>query len=361
MIYLLLIISINTLFALPRFALEQGSSCVNCHVNPTGSGMRNDHGTNVYNLDELTIRKWISKGNEDWDGSITDHIQIGGEFRILSFEGNSESATFPMQADIYTKVDINKDVDFYFEKSLGSSTYDFFLLFNELPNNSWIKIGQSSINYGLIIDDHTAFIKSGNRKALHSDNKNLDKGFRDIFDPVAEKPLMFEWGMKLPNGLLMTIDFSQDIDNQHSKLVNYSTTLNYIKDYSDWSFMLGSSLMKEEDISLNGLFGGISVSKITMIFEVDKADNVIDNQSSIASYVQFVYKPIQGFHLISKYDYFDNDYDLKTGSIGRYTFGIELYPLNILEIKVQARKYEINNYIPLDLDLEYLLQIHTWF
>ena len=30
------------------------------------------------------------------------------------------------------KVDINKDVDFYFEKSLGSSTYDFFLLFNEL-------------------------------------------------------------------------------------------------------------------------------------------------------------------------------------------------------------------------------------
>ena len=109
MIYLLLIISINTLFALPRFALEQGSSCVNCHVNPTGSGMRNDHGTNVYNLDELTIRKWISKGNEDWDGSITDHIQIGGEFRILSFEGNSESATFPMQADIYTKVDINKD------------------------------------------------------------------------------------------------------------------------------------------------------------------------------------------------------------------------------------------------------------
>ena len=56
----------SSLFALPRFSVEESSSCLNCHVNPTGSGMRNDHGTNVYNLDELTIRKWISKGNKDY-------------------------------------------------------------------------------------------------------------------------------------------------------------------------------------------------------------------------------------------------------------------------------------------------------
>ena len=38
--------------------------------------------------------------------------------------------------------------------------------------------------------------------------------------------------------------------------------------------MLGSSLMQKEDTSLNGVFGGISVSKITMTFEVDKAENI---------------------------------------------------------------------------------------
>jgi len=104
------ILFISSLFALPRFSVEESSSCMNCHINPTGGGMRNGHGTNVYNLDELTLRNWISDGDEDWDGFISNHIQIGGEFRIQSFDGNTSSGIFPMQAEIYTKVDINKKV-----------------------------------------------------------------------------------------------------------------------------------------------------------------------------------------------------------------------------------------------------------
>ena len=54
---------LNSLFSLPRFSLEESSSCMSCHINPTGGSMRNDYGSNVYTLDELTIRKWIPKGD----------------------------------------------------------------------------------------------------------------------------------------------------------------------------------------------------------------------------------------------------------------------------------------------------------
>ena len=67
----ILILFFTSLFALPRFSVEESTSCMNCHINPTGAGMRNDYGTNIYNLDELTIRKWISDGNEDWDGLVS--------------------------------------------------------------------------------------------------------------------------------------------------------------------------------------------------------------------------------------------------------------------------------------------------
>ena len=126
---LILVLCVSSLFALPRFSVEETTSCFSCHVNPTGGGMRNDYGSNVYNLDELTLRKWISNGDEDWDGFVTDHIQIGGEFRIQSFDGNVSKGTFPMQAEIYTKVDINKNADFYLEASLGGSrNYEYFVL-----------------------------------------------------------------------------------------------------------------------------------------------------------------------------------------------------------------------------------------
>ena len=84
----LFLILINSLFGLPRFSVEEATTCANCHVNPTGSGMRNDYGTNVYTFDELTLRKWIVEGDDEWDGFLTDQIQIGGEFRIQAFNGN---------------------------------------------------------------------------------------------------------------------------------------------------------------------------------------------------------------------------------------------------------------------------------
>ena len=74
-LYCMLIVSINlnSAFSLPRFAVKNGSSCIACHVNPTGSGLRNDYGTNVVALDELPLERWLDKGNEKWDGYVSDH------------------------------------------------------------------------------------------------------------------------------------------------------------------------------------------------------------------------------------------------------------------------------------------------
>ena len=189
---MILFLCINSLFALPRFTIEEGTSCISCHINPTGSGMRNDYGSNVYSLDELTMRKWINKGDEDWDGYISDHIQIGGEFRIQSFQGNASKGTFPMQAELYATADINKKAILYIELSLDRDNMnnEYFLLFNKLPNKSWMKIGNSNPTYGLMIDDHTSFIKSGNRNSLYLPNENLDNGFRELFNPIYRKPLI---------------------------------------------------------------------------------------------------------------------------------------------------------------------------
>ena len=69
--FLGMIFFVNLSFALPRFAVQNGLSCIACHVNPTGSGLRNSYGNDVMALEELPLERWLDKGNEDWNGYIS--------------------------------------------------------------------------------------------------------------------------------------------------------------------------------------------------------------------------------------------------------------------------------------------------
>ena len=108
----ILIVSISISFALTRFSVTNGASCIICHVNPTGSGLRNSHGNDVVALEELPLERWLNKGNEDWDGFNTDNIQVGGDFRLQAIQYDNTDSTrntsiFPMQAEIYTYLTLN--------------------------------------------------------------------------------------------------------------------------------------------------------------------------------------------------------------------------------------------------------------
>ena len=80
------------IFALPRFAVKNGASCIACHVNPTGSAMRNSHGNDVVALEELPLKRWMNKGDHDWEGQVTDQIQLGGDFRLQGVQYNDTDA-----------------------------------------------------------------------------------------------------------------------------------------------------------------------------------------------------------------------------------------------------------------------------
>ena len=70
---MIILLFLASLFGLPRFSIEQESRCINCHVNPSGSGMRNDYGSNVYTLDELTMFP-KNAYKECFGGGIADEI-----------------------------------------------------------------------------------------------------------------------------------------------------------------------------------------------------------------------------------------------------------------------------------------------
>ena len=173
---ILFIIPLSLIFSLPSYAIEQNSNCINCHVNPTGGLMRNDYGSNIYSLDELSIRKWINEDKE-FDGFISDNIQIGGEFRIQSYRGQESNSVFPMQIDLYSNVEFEDNISLFMKYGANQELY---LLLDDYNNVDWIKIGKTIPDYGLKLDDHTSFIRGGNSLNTFIYSGSIDQGL--IFD-----------------------------------------------------------------------------------------------------------------------------------------------------------------------------------
>ena len=351
---ILFIIPLSLIFSLPSYAIEQNSNCINCHVNPTGGLMRNDYGSNIYSLDELSIRKWINE-DKKFDGFISDNIQIGGEFRIQSYKGRKSTSIFPMQIDLYSNVDFDNNISLFMKYGAKQELY---LLLDDYNNVDWIKIGKTIPDYGLKLDDHTSFIRGGNSSNTFVYSGSIDQGL--IFDYAAEydDPILIEMGLKINKNISLTSSISNGIVNDNENNITISIKSKSSSIYGNLLF--GSSLMKEKDFKMLGIFGGFAKNKLTLSFEFDKAYNWIENFKSMASYMELIYKPIQGVHLTAKYDYFDKDISVLDGSTERYSFGVNFFPINMLELKFQIREYELFS-IDTNINTEYLVQLHTWF
>ena len=110
-----------------------------------------------------------------------------------------------------------------------------------------------------------------------------------------------------------------------------------------------------------GVSGGLSFGDFTWTFEVDQAENWINGNTSLALYDELVWEIIQGVQLIGKYDFFDPKTEWQSGAISRFTVGAEIYPLNIMEIKLQTRVNQVDLDNVNTSEPEYLIQTHFWF
>ena len=145
--------NLSSSFALPRFAVANSASCIACHVNPTGSGMRNSHGNDVVALEELPLERWLNKGDENWDGYITENMQIGGDLRLQGIQYNNtdgrKTAFFPMQADLYTNLKLNKNAVIFTKigvKGGGTIGMEYWALISNLPREAWLRVGRTLPN-----------------------------------------------------------------------------------------------------------------------------------------------------------------------------------------------------------------------
>jgi len=344
---------------LPRYAARYEQNCSLCHVNPTGGGMRTAYASQKLIPQELALRPGSAPTLAGLDAMINKNIGIGADLRELYLAespGSPEPVQqgfFLMQANIYLSFQLDSTTTLYFDRG-QSSTYEVFGMNYPRP---WfyVKVGRFTPAYGWKYDDHTMFVRSelGFFPPLHTD-VGLELGFL---------PKRFDVQIDVVNGNRGSL---QDNDRHLAESVNAIYRFHLgpvaagvgISEYHQ----PGRSL----DLDVGGGHGYLNWGPLTWIAQGDLVRRDPDNATTTHGIVtshELTAELHQGLDLITTYDFFDPDIDLKSGAKSRWGGGIHVLARSFLALEALYRRTHIESGPALpgeDFD-EGVLQFHALY
>lgn len=384
--------------AVPRFAVQNGAKCVLCHVNPTGGGLRNDYGREIFARRRLSVEWPNAKPPVDsslggFSGRLNDTFQIGGDLRFaylyVSDEGFPDDdqdldTFFLMQGDVYLGAALSKNVTVYSDLGLGNAI-EVFALAHSLPHGLYVKAGAFTPPFGWKFPEHT----NVNRVDLNFDPGVVDTGIEvgRAGDKVGAH-LMFSAGqlsrgVLLSNGLLfrgnyalsgvldytvrterlgLTLALSAAFDHDQGQTRTRLVSQNLLRTSSGREFdPLGVERFREMKV---GGSMGLAVGRLWYLAELDFVRNpVVPNEIGQAfldevagdqvlapvgylSYQEVGIGVIQGLDVYAAFEYHDPDAAIRadpqnpaaTDPVFRSGVFVEFFPLDNVELTALVRR-----------------------
>jgi hypothetical protein len=295
-----------------------------------------------YGRETLPVPEWAADLElEDLTTAIANFVGVGVDVRTLYYyvqipdtgasAASNSNAFWQMQGDLYLNLKLARKVNVYFEKGV----YDGFELFgmvSTLPANSHVKVGKFVPNFGTRLDDHTAYIRrytgfspEFGRPELTGLEAGVSPGWFSAFAGVYNA----EDG------------FGAAVANSKAYLVRADGLFRLT---DDMHLGVGANMFATKasgDVTQN-FYGGIasfSVGGFTVFGEGDMIQTKYStgDVTGYVAYVEANYLVTPGVDLKIAYDFYDPDKDVKDGSMSRYSFGLEFFPVSGVEVRPMYR------------------------
>src|SRR5207302_1656956 len=149
----------------PYLAVAQGLKCSQCHVNPTGGGLRNAFG-NVFAQTQLPAHR-VDTGSDVWAGQLSRYLALGADLR---FDAQAQQVPhsktledFQMeQTRLYVSASVIPErLLVYVDEQLapgGALNREAYGLFWSADHSWYLKGGQMYLPFGLRLQDQTSFV-----------------------------------------------------------------------------------------------------------------------------------------------------------------------------------------------------------
>jgi hypothetical protein len=360
---IILILFLNELDALPRFALMQKDKCIDCHVNPTGGIVRNENGfffgKNVISL--------ISPREQDFKLSpkLTENILFGFDYRSqILYSNEKKRADFQdMTGSVYLSASVSEKIDVLARYDFVNAIWEAYGIARILPNDSYIKIGSFVPNFGIRLDDHTSYTRGGDFGLLFS--RGVSRGL--VYNPFFVETGL-EVGVNISNFGLLTASIGKSKFNPPLTAdpnVTARMELNPIA--GDAALLFGSSFASIKtkvlgnilNTKLYGGFAAIGFNRFSILSEYDiAADYLVRDTKSSAFMLEVSYLLSVGLEAIVRFDHFDPDINIEKDEHAHLIIGLEFFPYSFIELRPQ---YRIKIEEPEVDNNSFVLQFHFWY
>jgi hypothetical protein len=348
----------SEVFSLPRFSVRLGDKCISCHYNPTGGNIRNDNGF-FYGQNLLSL---ISPRSNDFSLSpnLNENISVGLDFRSQYLYSQEKKKTDfqRMTGSVYGRVGLSQKINILARYDFIQDIWEAYGVAQILPNNGYIKAGTFQPNFGIRLDDHTAYTRGGDFFLL------FEKGARvgSIYNPFYVESGV-ELGLYIFDFAFLTTSIGTNHNNRtFSKDPSYTARLELTPSIGRAGFTFGGSYVAAkvpQSTNIYAGFAGFGFDRFSILGEYDIAENLLgSNVNSHMLMVEAGYVVLVGLEAYARYDMLDPNTEIVKDNITHLILGFEFIPYSFIEIRPQYRFVIEEAGLKND---SAVLQFHFWY
>jgi hypothetical protein len=344
-------------FAEPYLAVQSGLKCAQCHVNPTGGGLRTVFG-NMWAQTQLAEKK-IGPAEDVWTGQVGKFLSVGGNVRAnYSFNrvpNQQRSNGFDLQeARLYLDMALVPNrLSVYLDERMAPGNADNLEANVRLwlkPGSLYVKAGQFYLPFGWRLEDDNAYVRQLSGVSMQTPDRGLEIGFEQG---------MFNGQMSVSNG---TAGGPETDDGKQ-----VTARFEYVPG-APWR--VGVSVMHNNvpasvgNRTGYGGFAGYRWGKFSFLGEIDFIDDKgigANGREQVVSFAEANFRMRQGHNLKLSYEWLDPDRDVSEDGQTRTSLLYEWSPMEFVQARFGFRYFHGIPQNDFQNRRELFVQLHGYF
>jgi len=320
--------------ALPRYTAQYGQSCVLCHANPTGGGMRSLYASQYIVPEELAAGPGSLDADGAFDPALGPNFVVGADLRTLVWQREEGyGSVFSMQGDIYFEGRLSPDLSAYVEQGQNGGG-EVFAHLRVLPGDGYVKAGRFFPDFGWRFADHQMFNR---RFLLNGDGAD---------DPKVLLAQGVEAGFS-PGRLILTMAV---LDGRPEPGESYAARVLLLQPLGPVNLGAGASVLRlttlAERSRATGGFWYVSAGPVTWLGEYDETR--LDGRLGNLAAHEVTVRLRRGLDVRATYDFQDPNRAERSGARRRYGAGLAYLPTPHLGLQVMGHRWSIARGVDVD-------------